>query len=368
MAEHVADFEWRAEGEDAEVVLYAPNPSVAGWALEQTLPAAGLPGVLSPIYAAASSRNYGSVVASETHVAPGLISMPRWDLLLVADTPVEGLGTPEEVARLISRELSEVALPGVRSGAEVLRILESGAFWAAEEGLIEEEDLPFFTSSTGDVDTLGRRALAAGAQDWTCPGTLHSFRVAEILDLDEVGEMGLEAGALALTISAGAEDLGRLALAGHRERILAKTVSGDFGVPVDLPAAPIYAEEVWDLLAAVGAAANYATARAALIVYALRRALVGDVETLRLRAVWKVGGLEEQEGTILHRNGLAVVGDGEALVAGHSVAAGTGAMLGSVPPFGVDDEGEHWPWEEAGILQRWAILEPLGSRSGEVGR
>jgi tRNA-splicing ligase RtcB len=193
---------------------------------------------------------------------------------------------------------------------------------------------------------------------------LRAFRVARILDLEEVGEMGLEAGALALTISAGAEDLGRLTLAGHRERILARTVSGDFGVPVDLPAAPVYAEEAWDLLAAVGAAANYATGRAALIVYALRRALVGDVVgTLRLRAVWKVGGLEEREGTVLHRNGLAVAGDGEALVVGHSVAAGTGAMLDSAPPFGVAEEGERWPWEEAGILARWAILEPLGSRS-----
>src|SRR5919202_3759346 len=108
MAEHAADFEWRGEGEDAEVVLYAPDSVVAGWALEQALPAARLPGVVSPVYAAASSRppgvlrGFGWVAASETHAAPDLISAPEWGLLLIADAQVEGIiGKPEEIPRLI---------------------------------------------------------------------------------------------------------------------------------------------------------------------------------------------------------------------------------------------------------------------------
>ncbi len=361
MAEDVADFEWRGEGEGAEVVLYAPNSTVADASFERALPAARLPGVTSPVYAAASSRSFGWVAASETHVAPDLISAPEWGILLLADAPVEGvLGEPGEAPRLISRRLSEVALPGIRSDAEVRAISESGAPWAAEEGLIEEEDLPFLAPSVGDPDALGRRSLSAGARDWTRPGTLRSFRTAGILDLDWAEEIGLEAGASALVVLVGAEDLGRLSLAGHRERILARTASGIFGDPGDLPAAPADSEEARDLLAATGAAANYAAGRLALVIYALRRALESDVGALRLRVAWKIGGLEERNGTILHRDGLAAAKEAEALVPGRSVAAGTGGMLESAPPFDVAEEDGRWPWEEAGILTRLATLEPLG--------
>jgi tRNA-splicing ligase RtcB len=299
------------------------------------------------------------------------MSVPEWGFLLVADVPVESVGAPEEVPRLISRRLSEVALPGVRGDAEVRGISESGARWAAEEGLIEEEDLSFLPPAAGDADALSRRSLLAGAQDWTRPGVVRAFRVAEILDLEGAEETGLDVGALALVVSAGAEDLGRLALASHRERILARVSDEKFGAPVDLPAAPVDIEEARDLLAdlfaATYAATNYAAGRVALVVYALRRAFREDVGALRLRAAWMTGGLEERDEAVIHRNGLAAAGDGEALVSGRSVAAGTGGMLRSAPPFEAQEEGGRWPWEEAGILARWAILEPLGNRSGVVG-
>jgi tRNA-splicing ligase RtcB len=364
MAEHAADFEWRGEGENAEVVLYAPDSTVAGRAFEQTLPAARLPGVVTPVYAASSrlvgvAACFGWVAASETHAVPNLISAPEWGLLLVADAPTEGIGAPEEVPRLISRKLSEVALPNIGE-AGVRRVTESGALWAAEEGLIEEEDLPLFAQRAGDADALGQRSLAAGTRDWTRPGEMHGMRVAEILNAEGAEELGLDPGALAFVVSAEAEDLGRLALVGHRERIFARATSGDFGAPVDLPMAPVDAEEAKDLLAAMGAAANYAAGRAALVLYALRRAL-RDAGTLRLRAAWTVGGFGERDGWVLHRNNLVAVGTEEVLVAERTVAAGTGEMLGSAPPFDVAEEDGRWPWEEAGILARWAILEPLGN-------
>lgn len=373
MTEHVADFEWRGEGEEAEVVLYAPNPAVADWAFERALPAARLPGVISPVYAAASSRDphhFGMAAASETHVAPDFVSTPEWGLLLTADASIEDVGAPEDVPRMVSRNLSEVALPSVKGEAEVRRISESGSLWAAEEGLIEEEDLPFLTPLAGDADALGRRSVSAGARDWTRPGRVAAFRVAEILEPEGAGDMGLEAEALALVVSTGAEDLGRLALASHRERILARILNEEFGAPLDLPAAPVETEEARDLLAdlfaATYASSNYAAGRAALVIYALRRALREDFGTLPLRAAWMVGGLEERNGTVFHRNGLAVVKDGQALVSGGSIAVGTGGMLGSSPPFEVAEEGGRWPWEEVGILTRWGILEPLGNRSGQV--
>src|ERR687886_2770900 len=146
MAEHAADFEWCGEGEDAEVVVYAPDSTVAGWAFEQALPAARLPGVVSPVYAASSrlvgvASGFGWVAASETHVAPDLISAPEWGVLLVADAPVEGIGLPEEVSRLVSRRLSEIALPNIGE-AGVSRGTGSGGRWGAAGGSTEEEGLP----------------------------------------------------------------------------------------------------------------------------------------------------------------------------------------------------------------------------------
>jgi tRNA-splicing ligase RtcB (3'-phosphate/5'-hydroxy nucleic acid ligase) len=368
MVEHAADFEWRGEGEEAEIALYASDGVVAEAFFERVLPAARLPGVLSPVCAAASglSRGFGWVAASETHAAPDLVSAPEQGLLLVADAPVESVGAPlAEVPRLIGRRLSEVALPDI-SKTEARRLVETGALWAVEEGLIEEDDLPLFAADASDADSLGRRALVAGARDWTRPGLVRALRVAESLNSEGAESLGLESGALALVVSAGAEDLGRLALASHRERISARTTAGDFGSPADLPAAPVDTGEARDLLVATAAAANYAAGRAALLVYALRRAL-GEVGTLGLRAAWTVGGFEERDRWVLHRSNLAAAGAGAALTVERTVAAGTGGMLGSAPLFEVPEEDGRWAWEEAGLLERWAILEPLGGWLGEVG-
>jgi tRNA-splicing ligase RtcB (3'-phosphate/5'-hydroxy nucleic acid ligase) len=38
--------------------------------------------------------------------------------------------------------------------------------------------------------------------------------------------------------------------------------------------------------------------------------------------------------------------------------AGTGNMWASAPPFGVPEEEGRWPWEEAGLLERLATLDP----------
>ena len=367
MVEHAADFEWRGEGEEAEISLYAPDGVTAEASFERVLPAVRLPGVLSPVYAASSgtSRGFGWVAASETHAAPDLVSAPEWSLLLVADAPVESVGVPpDEAPRLIGRKLSEVVLPDIGE-AEVRRLAETGALWAAEEGLIEEVDLPLFAADTSDADSLGRRSLAAGARDWTRPGQVRALQVAEILDSEGAEALGLEPGALVLVVSVGAEDLGRLAFLSHCERISVRTAAGDFGAPDDLPAAPVDTEEARDLLAAAVAAANYAAGRAALLTYALRRAL-REAGSLGFRAAWAVGGFEERDGWVLHRNGLAAVGARETLSTGLTIAAGTSEMLGSVPPFEVPEENGRWVWEEAGLLERWAVLEPLGGRSGEV--
>ena len=72
MAEHAADFEWRGEGEEAEVAVYAPDDATAERAFGRALPAARLPGAENPVEAAASQTGFGRVVVSGTHAAPDL--------------------------------------------------------------------------------------------------------------------------------------------------------------------------------------------------------------------------------------------------------------------------------------------------------
>src|SRR5215217_1894138 len=361
MIEHAGDHEWRGEGEGAEIILYAPEDSVAEAAFGRVLPTTRLPGVESPVYAAASSEGLGWVAVSTSHAAPDLAGVPVRGLLLVGDAALEDLGVPrEELPSLISRRLSEVRLPRL-TGAGARRICETGALGAAEDGLIEEEDLPLFGLFAADADALGRRAISAGTRDWDRRANVRAYGVGEAMNAGGAESLGLEPGTLALVVSAGAGDLGRIALTGHRERIAGR--GSDFGAEEDLPAAPAGTEEAADLLAAVGAAANFADGRAALMVYALRRALGEVVGGLSLQAAWRVGGIERRNGPLVHRRDLAAAGEQEVLVSGGSVAAGTGKMSGSVPPFGALADDGRLPWEEAGVLERWAELSPPESRA-----
>jgi tRNA-splicing ligase RtcB len=358
MVERAADYEWRGEGEGAEVVLYAPGDLTADLAFERVLPATRLPGVESPVYAAAAPEGLGWVAASASHAAPDLISVPARGLLLVADAALGDLGVPpEEVPRMLPRRLSEVRLPRL-AGAGIRRICEAGARAAAEAGLLEEEDLPLLDPRPGDADALGGRAISAGTREWDHLGEVGAYGVKEVLDTGATEGLGLDQGTFALVPSVDAGDLGRLALAGHRERIAGRVRGGDFGAEEDLAAAPVGSEEAADLLAAVDAAANFADGRAALLLYALRRALGEFAGALSLRAAWGIGGIGIRDGSLVHRSNLAAAVEGEVLVSGGSVVAGTGKMSGSVPPFRAPrDDGRH-PWEEAELLERWADLDP----------
>jgi tRNA-splicing ligase RtcB (3'-phosphate/5'-hydroxy nucleic acid ligase) len=354
LTEHAAEYEWRGEGEEAEVVLYAPDDS----AFERALPAARLPGVESPVYAAASPEGFGWASASTTHVAPDLLSAPLRGLLLVADTRSENLGIPaRELRDRLMRTLPEIGsrLPSLNE-AGVGRLCESGARAAAEDGFIEEEDLPLLGVLPGDADALGRRALAAGTREWEGSVAPDIRVVTEVLDSEGAESLGLEVGAVVLVVRVDAGDLGRLALPAHRERI--KVRYGDFDASPDLPAAPAESGEAEDLVTAVQAAANFADARAARAVWMLRRVLGEVAGELDIRAAWRSGGVEEREGRLVHRRSLASVEDGNVLVCGSYVTAGTGNMWASAPPFGVPEEEGRWPWEEAGLLERLATLDP----------
>lgn len=354
MAEQAADFEWRGEGDEAEIILYAPDDS----AFERALPAARLPGVESPVYAAASASGFGWVVASAESVAPDLASVPVRGVLLTTDVAVENLDVrPKDLRSLILRNLAEVRVPALGTSG-VRRVCESGALAAAEDGRIESEDLAFFGVQDGEPDALDRRAIAAGERDWEVrAGEMDVYVVGEVFDTEEAG---IEAGALAVEIRAGSGNLGRLAVAAHRERILRRVWSGEFELDQHLPVAPADSGEAVDLLAALRAAENFADGRAALFLYALRRALREIGGDVHLRASWSLGGIEDSGGSFVHRRELAAAGEGRVLVAGSSVAAGTGKMRESAPPFGIDAYDGRWAWEEAGLLERLAGLSPPG--------
>lgn len=356
MAERSGDFEWRAEGDEAEVVLYAKDDS----ALERILPATRLPGVESPVYSVATSHNFGYIIASYSHVASDLISASTRGMLLTTGTSVDNLGVSvDELAGLMFRNLSEVTLPRL-DGSGVRRVCESGAWISAESGIIEEEDLQFFDANTGDPDSLGRRALTVGGRELDLLAKVRLYVVEDIQDSESAERLDLEPESIVLSIEAGAGDLGRLALAAHRERILGRIRAGiDFDADRDLPAAPLDSEEAADLLAASSAAENFADGRSARTLYALRRSLNGIVGEIRPVASWKVGGFEDRDGSMLHRRGLARVSEGEALVCGGSVASGKGALRGSAPIFDVPEQEGSWMWEESGLLDRLAKLEEL---------
>lgn len=354
MAEHAAEYEWRGEGEEAEVVLYAPDDAD----FARALPAASLPGVESPVCAAAAPGGFGWAAASTTRVAPDLLSIPLRGLLLVAGTRPENLEEgPRGLAQRMMRDLPEAGSrlpPPNEAGAG--RLSESGARAAAEDGLLEEDDLPLFGVRPGDPDALGGRALSVGPREWgelVRPGL---GVVAEVLDTDGAERLGLESGSLAIVLRVGAGELGRLALAAHRERILGRWE--DLGATPALPSAPVDSGEAEDLIAALYAAANFADARAARAVWMLRRSLGGATGGLEIRAAWRVGGISEREDLMIHRRDLAEVESSGVLVCGGYVSAGTGNMWSSAPPFEAPEDEGWWPWEEAGLLERLAALEP----------
>lgn len=364
--DHHEEFTWLADGEEAEVSVAAPDAATARAAFEKALVAASLPGAVSPVCVAAVPRRAGWVALSETHAAPDLVSVPSRSVLLVADTPVSNLGVPRngvmhEALRSGFPELSSVRL----NAAGVRRVCELGGLAAAEDGLIEEEDLAFLAPSSAgslppDPDALGRRSVSAGELDWNESFEVRIYEVGGVSDSGGAESLGVEAGMLAVEVSVGAGELGRIASSLHRERISARIERGEFDSPDGLNAAPLETEESRDLLSAFRSASNFADGRVSLALYSLRRAMRETFGSLEARASWRAGGFGEAEGSVAHRRGLAAVGEGGALVSGGVLAGGVGTMYASAPPFGAFVEDGRWLWEEAGLLERWADLDLLG--------
>ncbi|CAN5662042.1 hypothetical protein BH20ACT10_BH20ACT10_11000 [soil metagenome] len=360
--DHSEEFIWLSDGEEAEVSVVAPDELTAEAAFGRASVAARIPGAVSPVHVAAVPERGGWAAASDTHTAPDLISVPSRSILLVADTPASGLGFPPEEAM---NEILRIGLPELSTvrmnAAGVGRMCEFGAEAAAEDAMIEEEDLEFLTPfSAADSDSLGRRAISAGEREWNEGVSIRLYEVGEVFDSDGMESLGVEAGMLVVEVGVGAGELGRIGASLHRERISARIESGDFDPPEDLPSAPLETEEASDFLLASRAAANFADGRASLAVFALRRAMREMAGRLDVRAAWRVGGVGEGGGFVVHRRGFAEAGEGAAVVSGGVLSGGMGTMYANAPPFGLSMEDGRWLWEEAGLLGRWAALDLLG--------
>ena len=83
----------------------------------------------------------------------------------------------------------------------------------------------------------------------------------------------------------------------------------DFGASPDLPSAPVESGEAQDVVTALYAAANFADARAARTVWMLRRLMGEAAGGLDIRAAWRAGGVEERDGRLVHRKGLALLAE-----------------------------------------------------------
>ncbi len=360
MTEQANEFEWRREGEEAEIVVNAPDSSIAEIAMQKAAPFATLPGVTNPVHAAASPESFGCVVASETHASATLFSPPERSVLLVVDASGPGRPSPEELTGIAMRALSD-ARTTAPSERYVRRLCEEGGRAAAEEGLMGEEDLVFFPSAPGDADALGRRAIEAGVRGWReLPESVEALVVAEVLDPAGLDELGLERGSLVMVLRSDAGELGRLAISSHRDRIQSR--AGGFGMECGPVAAPLDSEEALDLLSASNAAANFADGRMASTLYAIQNSVTEAVGEPRIRASWRIGGIQEDGGVATHRTGLASVAEGRAVVSGGVLGCGTGNMYRSAPPFSVMEYDGRHAWEEAGLLVRWARLEAFEDR------
>jgi RNA-splicing ligase RtcB len=157
----------------------------------------------------------------------------------------------------------------------VRRVSEEGAAAAAEDGLFEEEDLAHLEPVEGDPTRSDGGRSQPGRGTGKEGFGLEVSVVGEVLDGEGAEALGCGGGCWRSWCGSGRGP--RQARVGHapgpdlhpdqgRRRLRGR------GRPAS---APLEAEEAADLVAATHAASNFADARAARAVYALRRVL-GD--------------------------------------------------------------------------------------------
>lgn len=357
------------------MIVYAPDSAIAERGFERLNAAASVPGVEGEVCAAVSGDGYGHVFGTGGGVAPGLVSVPGRGVLLSCEVTSEDfarrLGVAgHQVEKEVARRFGGATYGMPRANAAfVRRVCEFGAEALASEGVIEEEDLAFLTHVPGgDPEAAGRRALLSGEREWGERfATATPYFISEVFDSEALERAGLEPSRLVFGFGVPAVEMGRVAHSLHRERIISRISYGEFDFVGDpsgdggIAVAPPDTEEARDFVAASGAASNFSDALVALSLFVVRRALGGVVGDVVPVSSWRVGGVEESvDGGIIHRDGVAAVGEGSLVLSGGVFASGMGTMAKSAPTFGAGEDEGRWLWEEAGLLGRIATFEVFG--------
>jgi tRNA-splicing ligase RtcB len=168
------------------------------------------------------------------------------------------------------------------SAKQMNRVLMEGAAAAVAMGFGSEEDLDFIESG-GRIEGAGTEPVSTRARDRGRDqlGTLGSGnhfleldRVAEILQPEAAGALGLEEDRVILSIHTGSRGLGHQ-VCDDALRMMQKA-SSRFGISLpdrQLACAPLGSKEASTYLAAMAAAANFAFANRQVITHLAREAL-----------------------------------------------------------------------------------------------
>jgi tRNA-splicing ligase RtcB len=167
------------------------------------------------------------------------------------------------------------------SRSEMEQVMRRGARWAVERGLGTEADLEYVEErgclAGADPAGVSDRAIQRGAKQLGTLGSGNHFlevqRVDAILDAEAARVLGLEEGALAVSIHTGSRGFGYQICEDHLRGMV--RAAARYGI--DLPdrqlcCAPIDSDEGREYLASMACGANYALANRQVIAHRVREA------------------------------------------------------------------------------------------------
>jgi len=253
---------------------------------------------------------------------------------------------------------------GRLSEAEMEELLTQGSAWAVERGYGWDGDLPR-TENGGrmegaDPSAVGDKARKRGAPQLGSLGSGNHFLeldcVDQVFDVRTAEALGLEEGAVTVTVHCGSRGLGHQVASDYLQVMERSVRQSGIGLPDrQLACAPVDSEEGRSYYGAMCCAANYAWANRQMITHWVResfaKVLGEDPESLGMGLVYDVAHniakMEEhivegrRRGAMVHRKGatrafpaghpelpMELRGTGQPVIVPGDMGAGTHVMVG----------------------------------------
>lgn len=162
---------------------------------------------------------------------------------------------------------------------DLARVLEQGAAWAVKQGMGTPRDLEHIEEGGvlpgADAEAVSKRAYERGRGQLGTLGSGNHFCevqvVSEIFDETVARALGLELGAIAISIHSGSRGLGHQVCTDHLKGMVEAAGRYDIRLPDrQLACAPIRSPEGKLYLASMAAAANYAFANRQVMTHWVR--------------------------------------------------------------------------------------------------